>query len=330
MLTDNMDEDNRLLKGRGDLNVLESNPNMSDSQTNLLERVRRTSRPKTPLPKPMERKPLYRDFRRLLDLFQSVAMAFAINLILLIGLSLLAVRSNFRKPPPEVTAALSPSEKVSKTDASSSASSARKKQQKSSEMENPEKVVQEAFRATALSDFSLPAIGMPSAGDAFSSGAAEFGIGKSIGKQGLVLGVSEGELGTIFEGKGMGDGSEVLLYVDSSRSMRKHSNKLATLVTNLFPRAKIVEVPGCAIVEGEGFIRELESNWSLRTKVFFVCDLRDEITYSGLRRLRHLLLNDGPTKELHIISFENRPIIDLKSIVDETWGSISLVLTQPG
>ena len=327
-----MDEDDRLLKGRGNLDVSESNHTMSNPQLSLLERVRRSSRPKRELPRPMERKPLYRDLRMLLDLSQSVATGVVINLIFLLSLSLLAVRSSFRKPPPNVTAAaVSPSEKDSKTEASASASSSKKKQQKSSEKENPETTVQEAFRATALSQFSLPAIGLPSAGEEFSSGAAEFGIGKSIGKQGLQLGVTEGDLGTIFEGKGIGDGSEVLLYVDNSRSMRKHSEKLSTLVTNLFPRAKIIEVPGCAIVDDQGFVRELESNWSRRTKVFFVCDLRDEITYSGLKKLRHLLLNDGPSKELHIISFQNRPVMDLKSIVDETWGSISLVISeQPG
>ncbi|MDF1816127.1 MAG: hypothetical protein P1V20_28255 [Verrucomicrobiales bacterium] len=301
---------------------------MSDAETNLLERVRRTSRPRMEIPKPMERKPLYRDFRKLLDLSQSIALAIVINACIIVLLSMLAVRSTGRRTPPQVTVAVSPSERDTQTDASSSSSSAKKKQQKSSEQVNPDKTVQEAFRATALSNFSLPSIGLPSAGEEFSSGAAEFGIGNAIGKQGVLQGITESNLGSIFEGKGLGDGSDILLYIDSSRSMRKHSDKLATLVGNLFPRAKIIEVQGCAIVESAGFVRELESNWSRRRKVFFVCDLQDEITHSGLQKLRHILLNEGPSQELHIISFQNLPMLDLKSIVDETWGSVSLVLNE--
>lgn len=279
----------------------------------------------------MARKPLFRDLSRLIELSQSIVFAIAINAFILIALSFLAVRSTVRRQPPKVVVQISPSEKDTNSEASSSSSSAKKKEHKSSETENPDKTVQEAFRSTALSSFALPSIGLPSAGESFSSGAAEFGIGQSIGKQGVQSGVSEGNLGSIFDGKGLGDGSDILLYVDNSRSMRKHSEKLSTLVINLFPRARIIEVKGCAIVENAGFVRELESDWSRRSKVFFVCDLQDEITYPGLKKLRQILLEDGPTKELHIISFQNRPIMDLKSIVDETWGSISLVVSsQPG
>ncbi len=294
----------------------------------LLEQIRKPPRIQATLPKRCAPQPIYRDFEKLLEIFQSFGVAITVNLVLIVILSLVAVTNTARREPAPITTRVSPSETNTQTEASSSASSAKKREQKASETEDPEKMVQEAYSALSLSQFSLPAVGLPSEGNQFSSGAAEFGIGSSLGKQGVQLGVSEGEMGSIFEGKGLGDGSEIVLYVDVSRSMRKHSEKLTTLMSNLFPRAKIKKIQGCAIVEDSGFVRELESDWSRRTKIFFVCDLQDEITYAGLKKLRALLLQDGPTKELHIISFQNRPIMDLKSIVDETWGSISLVSSQ--
>lgn len=280
-------------------------------------------------PQPPEKTPFYRDWRKLGDFAQSMGTALLVNLFVIVCLSLFAVRSSIRREVPEVVVRVSPSETQTNTEASSSSSSARKKQQKSSEVEEVKKTVQDAFRAHALSEFSLPSIGMPSAGDNFSAGAAEFGIGKALGKQGLMTGVGPGELGTIFDGKGLGDGSEMILYLDSSRSMIKHSRQVENLVNNLFPNAKIYRVKGCAIEEDSGFVRALESNWSLRGKVFFVCDLQDPVTYEGLQKLRSVLLDHETTRELHIISFQNQPVRELKSIIDESWGSISLVLYAP-
>lgn len=264
----------------------------------------------------------------MLDWVQSFALAIGVNVLILGVLSLMAASSYVLKKRPPIVVSVSPSEKDTQTEASSSNSSAKKKEQRSRE-ENLQPSVSEAYRSTALSRFSLPSVGNPTIGNEYSSGSAEFGIGQSVGRQGVELGVGPGEIGTIFEGKGLGDGSEMLLYVDKSRSMSRHSRQVSELVHSLFPRAKIVEVMGCAIVEDEGFVRALESNWSMRSKVFFVCDLRDEVTYGGLQKLRRILLQTKPSKELHIISFQHRPMMDLKSIVDETWGSVSLVMTEP-
>jgi hypothetical protein len=324
-----MSGDHKIPKSQRDPVVIRKTTPEPVSPEDLLEQIRKPPRHKYTLPKREAPKPLFRDFRKLLDIFQSFGVSLTVNLLLLFLLSLAAVRSTVRREPVKAVIRVSPSDQDTQTEASSSNSSAQKREQKSADTTNPEKTVQEAYSALALSQFSIPALGTPTVGESFSSGAAEFGIGTALGKQGTQLGVAEGQMGLIFEGKGLGDGSEIVLYIDISRSMRPHSAKLTNLVTNLFPRAKIKEVMGCAIVEDAGFVRELESDWSRRTKIFFVCDLRDEITHGGLKKLRSLLLHKGPTKELHIISFENRPILDLKSIVDESWGSISLVIGEP-
>ena len=264
--------------------------------------------------------------RRFLDFAQSIALAVVVNLIVLALLSLLAVQSG-RRDVPVVSVSASPSKNQEKEESSSSSSSPRQKVQKKKtpNEEEPEKTVQEALLARTYSQHSLPSIELASSGEDFSSGAEEFGIGQSMGKGGFGIGVGPGEIGSIFQGKGLGDGSELLLYVDVSRSMRKHSGRVANLVSDYFPRAKIVEVNGCAIRDGEGFVRALESDWSRRRKVFFVCDLLDEVTTTGLEKLRRLLVDNKPSRELHIITYQNLPHLSLKFVVDESWGSVSLV-----
>lgn len=275
-------------------------------------------------PAPLERKPLFRDGKRFLEFSESFGIAIAWNALILLLLSLWAVSSGGRREVPEIMVMVSPSEKNSRDEASSSNSSARKMEQKSTET-NQRTPVEKAFRAESYSELALPSFDEASFGSTAAAGSADFGIGNVIGKSGQEKAYGPGELGSIFDGKGLGDGSEMLLYLDVSGSMSRHSRKVAALVKGLFPRAKIIQVKGCAIVEEDGFVQALESNWSLRGKVFFVCDLQDPITYEGLRKLRRLLVETKPTKELHIISFQNRPVMDLRSIVAESWGSISVV-----
>lgn len=275
-------------------------------------------------PAPRERKPLWRDGKRFLEFFESFGIAIAWNALILLLLSLGAMNGGGRREVPEIVVMVSPSEKNARDEASSSSSSARKMEQKTTET-HQRTPVEKAFRAESYSEMALPSFDEASFGSTAAAGSADFGIGNVIGKSGQEKGYGPGELGSIFDGKGLGDGSEMLLYLDVSGSMSRHSRKVAALVKSLFPRAKIIRVKGCAIVEEDGFVRALESNWSLRGKVFFVCDLQDPITYEGLGKLRKLLVESKPTKELHIISFQNRPVMDLRSIVAESWGSISVV-----
>lgn len=282
-----------------------------------------------PRPKKQDRKTrIIRKIRRFLEFSESIAVAIAANLLLLVFLSLFAVTSGTRREVPTVAVSASPKKnKEPEEESSSSASSSRQKQQqkKTKTEDDPEKILQDALLARALSAHSLPAVQLSASGEDFSSGSEQFGIGQSFGKAGFGVGVSPGDIGSIFQGKGLGDGSEILLYVDVSGSMRKHSEKVVNLVESHFPRAKIVQIQGCAIREGEGFVRALESDWSRRRKIFFVCDLLDEVTTSGLGKLRSLLVETKPNRELHIISYQNMPHLSLKFVIDESWGSVSIV-----
>jgi hypothetical protein len=296
----------------------ESNP----QKTRLLICV-----PRPPLTPPNRKTRILRKLRRVLEFSQSIAVAIAANLLLFVFLSLLAVNSGRRKEVHNITVSVSPTKNKQQDESSSSASAPRQKQMRKKAVteDDPEKILQEALLSRALSAHSLPAVQLSASGEDFSSGAEEFGIGQSFGKGGFGVGVGPGEIGTIFQGKGLGDGSELLLYVDVSGSMRKHSEKIVDLVKSHFPRAKIVRVQGCAIREGEGFVQALESDWSRRRKIFFVCDLLDEVTTSGLGKLRSLLVETNPNRELHIISYQNMPHLSLKFVIDESWGSVSIV-----
>ena len=167
-----------------------------------------------------------------------------------------------------------------------------------------------------LSSFALPSFEIPSLEENFSGGSFDWGIGK----EGRGSGIG-GKLGAAFSGKGIGDGSEMVLYLDVSGSMREHSKRVAGLVGSSFPNARIVEIRGCSILGNSQFVRELNDDLSNRSKVFFVCDLRDKVDKPGLFKLRDYLMFSEIKRELHIISFAKKPNYSLNFLIEKSGGS---------
>lgn len=275
--------------------------------------------------------PKLKPWVRPLQLLQAISLALAVNLIAFGILYLIVTDLNTRRMHRVVTSIekkSNPSDtKTKQKSASSSASSAKQRQQKSN-VETPEKSVQKAFTSKTFSAMALPMAGLPTTGESFSTGTADTGDGNSFGTHGLQMGISKGNASSLFDGKGLGDGSELLIFLDNSRSMWRHGRMITDLVNSLFPRARIIEVEGCAIVSQKGFLQSLESEWHPRSKVFFVCDLQDPITLEGLDHLRDLLLGSTPTRELHVISFQNAAPMELMSVIRESWGTMTVVVEK--
>ncbi len=268
--------------------------------------------------------------KRRLDFSQALLLGLAVNAIGFFLLYLLFLQKDgagrnghtFEVGIQSAAAVVKQKEKPKAQVSSASASSS---SQASSKAEIKETPVPDAWGNRGMGDFAMSMPGITDFGMGTSTGDSMFGIGNALGRQGLVSEMSTGDLSTLFDGKGLGDGSNMVIYVDRSRSMLRYSRQVTEMVGRLFPNATIVDIMGCAIVEHEGFVRELESNWSLREKIFFVSDLRDQMTYEGLQKLRSILVDGTHTRELHIISFERPPPMDLKSIITESWGSTTVV-----
>lgn len=178
-------------------------------------------------------------------------------------------------------------------------------------------IVANTISPIPLPDFHSPTFDdLPLGWDDFGS-ANGGGNGSGSGAAGF------GTVGAVFDNAGITNGSDLLLFIDISPSMSKHSQEVADLVRKRFPRASVLHISGCKFVPGKGIVSRLPKVPVYRTKIFYVCDLYDQVTEEGLlllmRRLKYPV-----ERELHIISFKLEPKPALRSVIEATNGSFSM------
>gem|GEM_PF-4306660 len=247
-----------------------------------------------------------------LDLFQALLVALVVNIAIVVVLALI---NQTRSKPVRLIqiTAISPPEKEVPDQPKSRSS------QQSADSP-PRAASIDIVNIQQFSQFALPAMELDSLSDDFSIGMFDRGRGQGVKSVSLGMGT----IGDAFDRAGISDGREILLFIDTSGSMKKHSEKTAQLVQKGFPKAMVVRVKGCSIERHRGFVSLLEKDKTRRPKIFFVCDLQDKVSPEGLKKLR-LHLHDPVTRQLHIISYGEKGDFGLLSVVELSGGFISQI-----
>ncbi len=131
---------------------------------------------------------------------------------------------------------------------------------------------------------------------------ADRGLGES--------GVSAGVLGKVFRSELIGDGSNTVVYLDVSGSMRLGSEDVEAYMKTHFSGAQVRHIRGCSLKRlMDPFPSALlsESERNTRSEYYFVCDLQDGENSRVISALQRFL-NSGPIpRHLHFVSFDRTP-----------------------
>ena len=253
-----------------------------------------------------------RDRRNGIDLFHALLVAVVVNLV--VGVLLTLIHQRSVKPDEYIQIEMVtplPKEESEVAESRSSQPAA---------AGPPRATAVDVVKIQQFSQFALPSMKLDTFGEDFSFGLFDDGVGMGTGGSGLGI----GDVGYAFDRAGVTNGREILLFIDTSGSMKKHSLKVAQMVKKRFPQALVRHVRGCSILLGKGIVPMLEIDKSNRTKIFYVCDLHDQVSPAGLEKLE-LLLEVPVSRQLHIISYSLSGSAGLKRVVRNSGGYISVI-----
>lgn len=160
----------------------------------------------------------------------------------------------------------------------------------------------------------------PSRPDGTASGKARQGVGTEL-------------LSMMFRGDQLGDGSNAVVYLDVSGSMKGINADVRRYMESKFPSALVREIPGCAMKKiTDPFPATIlsEKNIEQRTEFFFVCDLQDGIKETVVKALRQFVTSGDLPRHLHLVSFDQVPSAPLLELLQSTGGSFLHLPPQAG
>lgn len=163
----------------------------------------------------------------------------------------------------------------------------------------------------------------------FKAAKNGYAIGENgKGKKGKgTSGIGFAEMGGFFADHGLGDGSKMVLFIDTSGSMDAVSREVNNYVSARFKKSVTSHITGCAINSLNCPVLTAFRNQKFRKErdqYFFICDLHDSVTESGIRELRRILTDTEHPKTLHVISFGYSPTLSLLNLVQDTGGTITV------
>lgn len=152
--------------------------------------------------------------------------------------------------------------------------------------------------------------------------------GSGQGKNGIGLEAIRG----IFDGNLSGDGSNAVVFLDVSGSMRDVSHEVSYFMQANYKNALVHEVGGCSMKRlTDPFPATLMAGKEsdLRTDYYFVCDLLDGETKYVIDAMKRFLAKTSYPRRLHIVSFDRRPGTHLRQLLNETGGTFLYGFKNP-
>lgn len=122
----------------------------------------------------------------------------------------------------------------------------------------------------------------------------------------------------------IGDGRGLVLLMDDSRSMRKHSQRISEFIEEYYPHARQRFVKGCEISENSRpviEIRKLAATPDVKS-ICYICDLQDPRDLQGLNQLQHILTGWKDDVRLDIVTYDQEAGFDLLMVVISSGGRI--------